>query len=116
MIAFLSRNLIATLAIGAILLGVVWYFFLSSNPPVEEELLEVTEVSQESEAEREIVETLLTLQAITLSATIFSDPVFAVLKDFGTEIAPEPTGRVNPFAPRESGSTPPTSSGEADGE
>jgi hypothetical protein len=50
-------------------------------------------------ADRDLVETLLTLRAITLSGTIFGDPAFQSLQDFGTTIVPEPVGRPNPFAP-----------------
>ncbi len=99
MIAFLSRNLIATLVIGALVLGGMWYFFSSGGD--DEELLTTTIVAEENPAERGIVDTLLTLRAVSLSGTIFSDPVFRVLRDFGSEIIPEPTGRTNPFAPRD---------------
>src|SRR4051812_35513348 len=51
------------------------------------------------EQDRDLVETLLTLRAITLSGTIFTDPAFKSLQDFGTTIIPEPVGRDNPFAP-----------------
>lgn len=50
-------------------------------------------------AERNLVETLIALRAITLSGTIFSDPAFLSLQDFGTQIVPEPMGRRDPFAP-----------------
>lgn len=46
-----------------------------------------------------IVDTLLQLRAVTLSGTIFSDPTFGRLQDFGTQIVPEPVGRPNPFIP-----------------
>jgi len=49
--------------------------------------------------ERDLVDTLLQLRAVSLSGTIFSDPSFARLIDFGTQIIPEPVGRPNPFAP-----------------
>lgn len=49
--------------------------------------------------DQELVETLLALKAVTLTALIFEDPAFKSLKDLGQTIVPEPIGRENPFAP-----------------
>lgn len=46
-----------------------------------------------------IVQTLVSLQTITLSGTIFSDPAFMSLNDLTTAIIPEAAGRTDPFAP-----------------
>ncbi len=40
---------------------------------------------------------LSSLQSIRLDNTIFTDPTFVALTDFGVVIAPEPLGRHNPF-------------------
>ena len=50
-------------------------------------------------AGQDLVGVLLTLRAVTLSGTIFTEPAFSTLQDFGTTIVPEPVGRTNPFAP-----------------
>ncbi len=42
---------------------------------------------------------LLTLKSIDLREDIFLDPAFRRLEDFSLELAPQPVGRVNPFAP-----------------
>lgn len=110
MISFLSRHLVTTLLIGALVLGGMWYFF-SADGESGELLTTTTAGEAENPAEKGIVDTLLTLRAVSLSGTIFSDPVFAVLKDFGSEIIPEPTGRINPFAPRDTKSTGTSGSG-----
>ena len=47
----------------------------------------------------DVVTILLQLRAVSLSGTIFSDAAFTSLKDFGSQIVPEPVGRANPFAP-----------------
>ena len=39
------------------------------------------------------------LQPITFDTAIFSDPRFNALVDISTEINPEPSGRLDPFAP-----------------
>jgi hypothetical protein len=88
----------------AVLAVVVALFYGLSGGGVEEEQLLATDVvndgsPSENVADQELVETLLTLRAITLSGKIFEDPAFRALQDFGTTIVPEPVGRANPFAP-----------------
>ena len=39
------------------------------------------------------------LHAIHLDDTLFKDPAFASLNDYGVTIALQPVGRHNPFAP-----------------
>lgn len=93
----------------AIIVGGVWYG-MSGGGATPEALLTTDIVDTGSPSanseDRELVETLLTLRAITLSGTIFEDPAFRVLQDFGTTIIPEPVGRQNPFAPINRGSAP----------
>jgi hypothetical protein len=48
---------------------------------------------------QEVVDTLRQLDAVKLDGAIFSQKTFAALKDFSTQIVPEPVGRPNPFAP-----------------
>lgn len=48
---------------------------------------------------QKILDILLALRSVKLDDTIFSNPAFASLKDFTTEIVPEPAGRPDPFAP-----------------
>jgi len=58
-----------------------------------------TATTDTNAADQDLVGTLLTLRAVTLSGTIFTEPAFASLQDFGTTIVSEPVGRTNPFAP-----------------
>ncbi|MDO8594713.1 MAG: hypothetical protein Q7R93_04350 [bacterium] len=46
---------------------------------------------------RELLAALAKLKSTKLDGTIFDDPVFSSLKDFGVEIASQPVGRRNPF-------------------
>lgn len=102
MFDFLSRHFLFIL-LGVILLIVGWYLLGGSKPQVGE--LVTTVVVEENSVEGGIVDTLLTLKAVSLSGTIFSDPAFSSLQDVGTQIVPEPVGRPNPFAPRGVGTT-----------
>lgn len=47
----------------------------------------------------DILLTLSTLHTLTLDSSLFSDPVFSSLTDFGVAIPPQNAGRRNPFAP-----------------
>lgn len=48
---------------------------------------------------QELLTTLGKLHTIKLDPTVFSDPVFVSLTDFGVIIPPQAAGRRNPFAP-----------------
>src|SRR6266403_493015 len=81
------------------LVGTVW-FGLSQKSAPEPALTATTpnatgSPSQDA-ADQELVATLLTLRSVTLSGTIFQDPAFTTLRDFGTTIVAEPIGRANP--------------------
>jgi hypothetical protein len=59
----------------------------------------LTSTGTDDAADQSIMTTLLTLQSITLSGAVFSNPAYTTLVDFTTAIVPEPTGRPDPFAP-----------------
>src|SRR3989344_1213954 len=99
----LSHNKLAVALVGILIAAGAWYVF--SDSPQTNTLLSSDADLVESEAEKGIVETLLTLRAVSLSGTIFSDTAFGALKDFGTQIVQEPVGRPNPFAPRGAATT-----------
>ena len=61
-----------------------------------EELLTEQTVSPISQ---DILAVLSSLNTIRLDNSIFTDPVFTSLSDFGVTIPPENVGRRNPFAP-----------------
>ncbi len=48
---------------------------------------------------QDVLATLSNLNTIKLDNSIFSDPVFNSLTDYGVVIPPETAGRRNPFAP-----------------
>lgn len=47
----------------------------------------------------DLIKTLSSLNTIKLDESIFSDPAFVSLSDFGVAIPSQPIGRRNPFAP-----------------
>lgn len=100
---WLKKHMVIVFVLVAVVVGGVWYGM--SGGGVETGALLTTDTVNDSGSptedavDRDLVETLLTLRAITLSGTIFNDPAFLSLRDFGTMIVPEPVGRANPFAP-----------------
>jgi hypothetical protein len=55
--------------------------------------------AKNSVLETDLLSILIDLRLIKLDDSIFSDKAFQSLRDFGQDIAPEPVGRKNPFAP-----------------
>lgn len=85
--------LVTAVAVGA------WMFLGGGSETPEAGLVTETFESPATEADRDLVATLLQLRAVSLDGAVFQDPVFQSLFDFGSEIVPEPVGRTNPFAP-----------------
>jgi hypothetical protein len=96
MATIMQHKLYAFLAVAILVGGIAWWSL--SEAPADQSLLASESVSEQT-GDRELVETLLQLRAVSLSGTILGDPAFQVLRDFGTQIIPEPIGRPNPFAP-----------------
>ncbi|MEK7133987.1 MAG: hypothetical protein AAB804_02865 [Patescibacteria group bacterium] len=98
MIQTLGRHKLILIGVAVLIAVGVWYGSLSSSPP-SPGLVTTPIAGASGPAEQGIVATLLTLRAVKLDGTIFGDRAFMSLKDFSTEIIPEPIGRENPFAP-----------------
>lgn len=47
----------------------------------------------------DLLAALALLRTIQLDTSVFTDPIFKNLSDWGKKIAPQPAGRRNPFAP-----------------
>lgn len=84
------------MAIVAVL-ALIYFGFssLSASPS-----LSSTDASTSSPISQNLLVTLTNLRTIKLDGSIFSDPTFVSLTDFGVVIPPPPSvGRTNPFAP-----------------
>ncbi|KKW19933.1 MAG: hypothetical protein UY63_C0004G0018 [Parcubacteria group bacterium GW2011_GWA2_51_10] len=93
----LKQYKIALLGIAIVVALFIWWGLRGS--PQDVPLLTTEALGGATGIEKELVETLITVQSISLTGTIFSDPAFRSLGDFGREIIPEPMGRRDPFAP-----------------
>ncbi len=92
---FMKQYKTAFWFIGIVLVLYVGYsYFLA---PSEGPVLTVTETASSPDAD--LVALLFELKNIRLDNTLFTDPVFRALKDFGQDLVAEPVGRNNPFAP-----------------
>jgi len=95
--SFISQHKLIVFLVVIVVVGVGWYGLSGSSTPSP--TLTTTQVAGSSPADQTLVSTLIALRAVKLDATIFSNPAFLSLKDFSTQIVPEPVGRDNPFAP-----------------
>lgn len=108
------RHKFILIGVAVLLAGLVWYGMSgTSSTSTTPDLVSTPAQSVGGAAgasDGGIVATLLTLRAVKLDGTIFTDPAFKNLKDFSTEIVPEAIGRPNPFAPLSSQALPTASS------
>lgn len=83
--------IIATLIVAA---GAYWYFFTGTGnqPPLSTNV-------QENSAQTQFKTLVSELQPISFDTNIFSDQNFMALTDLTTPVAPETSGRIDPFAP-----------------
>lgn len=95
--SYIFQHKLITVLVVIVVLGVGWYALSGSSSGTP--ALTTTPVADNSPADQNLVSTLLALRSVTLDGTIFSDPAFMSLKDFSTQIVPEPVGRSDPFAP-----------------
>ena len=92
---------------GALLI----YLFSQNDDTPDIERLDASAI--DAALGRELLSTLARLKATALDTSIFTDPVFTSLHDFGVEIAPQPVGRRNPFASFVRPSPPKTTGGSS---
>ena len=82
--------IIATLIVAA---GAYWYFFTGTGND-----LPLSSSTLSNQAQIQFQTLVGELQPISFNTSIFSDARFNALVDIKTPIAPETTGRLDPFA------------------
>lgn len=108
MLALFKKNLVL---IGIIVAAAVALYYFASSGGGGAILTSSTDV--QSPVSNEILATLGNLRTIKLDNSIFKEPLFMSLSDFGVAIPPAAAGRRNPFAPV--GASGPVSSGTTTG-
>lgn len=94
----LLKNLLIALGL-AILLFVGYMLFFrdgGSLTGIEDSGTFSPEAEQQTQ---ELLATLNELKSFKVDGRIFSDPLFASLRDFRVDLGTEPSGRPNPFTP-----------------
>ncbi len=92
-----SQHKLLLIGIVVLIAGGVWFGFSSEAPTSD--LVTVPIDGASSPIEKNLITTLLTFRSVELDPKILTSPAFISLRDFSTQIVPEPVGRENPFAP-----------------
>ncbi len=103
---FFKNNKVAIIGAVVVMLGgYVYYAYFSGNSD-----LAVLQDSSGSAVSQDLLSTLSSLRTIHLDTSVFSDPSFQSLSDFGVTLPPQQAGRTNPFLSlKVSNPTPPPS-------
>jgi|SRR6185295_11437407 len=91
------KNILGIAAVLVVAFFIYSYFF--TGAPAEQVLSSTESATSTESVDQDLIGLLLKLRSITLNDSIFTDPAFQSLQDFGKELVPEPVGRANPFAP-----------------
>lgn len=81
-----------------IIFVIVFFGFQKYAKGASSEELLTPQLGFDNSIDNELVLLLLELKTISLDSDVFSSKAFSGLKDFSTEIKPQPVGRNNPFA------------------
>ncbi|MEN9390455.1 MAG: hypothetical protein RLZZ283_555 [Candidatus Parcubacteria bacterium] len=93
---FIQRYQTVFIFIAVVGLLYAGYTYMTAKPA--DELLSETIVT-EAGPDQDLIALLFELKAIRLDSTLFEEPTYQSLVDFGRELVPEQAGRNNPFAP-----------------
>ena len=97
MMDVIKKNMVFVLGILLVVGGLVVYLnFFAGNSG---EALVAASSDSDSPVTKELLVTLSSLNTIKLDTTIFTNPLFESLVNFGVELPDENVGRPNPFLP-----------------
>ncbi len=88
-------KLILVIAAVALAMFLVYAFFLKSAPAREGLVTTAAPVDRNTASTLRLLDQM---KSLGLDRSIFSNPLYQRLQDFGVEILPQPYGRPNPFA------------------
>lgn len=92
----MKSNILITV-VAVILLGGGLYWYVTGQSGTDAPLTSV--VMAGNPAQNQFQMLVSQLQPISFNTDIFSDPRFTALVDITTPLVPEPSGRIDPFAP-----------------
>lgn len=91
------KNALLFILVFAILGGGYWFLFGDSSS--DDLLISEGPDGGTTAAGLDLLALSARIRSIELDNSIFEDPAFKALRDFGQDLVPEPKGRRNPFAP-----------------
>jgi len=96
-----SSNLKNLIVIGAILIAIAGavYFYISRDQSSDELLTSQDSGAVTGTVDSDLLAALKELRKLHLDDSIFSDPAWLSLHDFGKVLVPQQAFRPNPFAP-----------------
>ncbi len=97
MINIIKQNRILFIILAVIIMLFIAYGF--SDKTTSSVLIQKQAATDSSSIEQEILQLLMDVQSIKLDGSVFQDPTFNQLRDFGRKVIQEPTGKINPFLP-----------------
>ena len=84
--------------VSLVVAGAAYWYFFTGNTGNQPPLTASTPSSLLSEAPTKFQTLVTQMQSLSVHTAIFSDPRFAALVNLATPIAPEASGRQDPFA------------------
>ncbi|MDB5224515.1 MAG: hypothetical protein JWO43_137 [Candidatus Adlerbacteria bacterium] len=97
--SFFSQNKFLSIGVAAVICAILYFMFNSSSAPSQP----LTTSTANPALTQQLLAALASLHTIQLDDTVFTNPVFVSLTDFGVTIPPENVGRRNPFQPLSGG-------------
>jgi len=95
----LKQNKMLFIALAVVIVLFIGYGFIGGGTPARTSLTKTYLKGGSSPIEQETLRLLRNIESVELNSAVFSDPAFAVLRDFSRSIVNEERGRSNPFAP-----------------
>ena len=93
----LNKKAVIGMGAAILILFCLFFFWLLGTPGDDAIITELPASPLNASLGRDLLAALAKLKSTKLDTSIFEDPVFGTLKDFGVEIAAQPVGRRNPF-------------------
>lgn len=100
--------------LGILLIVVVGWYLYSRQKPSEiagesfiiDDPMMLAAGGATGDVGMEILDLLSKIQGLRIDTTLFADPAYRSLSDYTQQVAPQPVGRDNPFAPIPGGVAP----------
>ncbi|MBI2618257.1 hypothetical protein HYW58_02280 [Candidatus Kaiserbacteria bacterium] len=99
MIDVLKKYKNILLVTGILIIAFIGYSLFSDGSDGVSVLVSSPTSGSQTRGNNELLLLLVSLESISLDDSLFNDPAFKSLIDFGQALIPEPVGRLNPFAP-----------------